>query len=57
MYDMFNYKLYDSEGYMLKSGTIFVDSLDVGDKFRDDSLRLYDITPGEQYTLKFSNYE
>lgn len=57
MHDMFNYKLYDSEGFMVKSGTIFLNSLDVGDKFRDNSLLLADITPGEQYTLKFSNYE
>ncbi len=57
MYDMFNYKLYDSEGYMVKSGSVFLDNINSGDKFKDDSLMLYDITPGETYTLKFYDYQ
>lgn len=37
-YDIIRYKLYDSEEYMVASGGIYLDSLDQGDKFRDDSI-------------------
>ena len=43
--------------YMVKSGTVYLDSLNSGDKFRDDSLILYDIVPGEKYELKFFDCE
>lgn len=55
-YDMMSYKLYDNEGYVITSGNIYLDSLDQGDKFKDDSLVIYDITPGESYKLIFSEY-
>lgn len=54
--DMISYKLYDSEGYVVESGNIFLSSLGKGDKFNDDSIVIYDITPGESYTLKFFEY-
>ena len=57
LYDMFNYKLYDSQSYMVKSGTVYLDSLNSGDKFRDDLLILYDIVPGEKYELMFFDCE
>ena len=53
---MMSYKLYDNEGYVITSGNIYLDSLDQGDKFKDDSLVIYDITPGESYRLIFSEY-
>ncbi len=56
-YDTIRYKLYDSEGYIVHSGTVYLDFLSVGDKFRDDSLVLYELVPGETYTLKFSDIE
>lgn len=56
-YDMISYKLYDSEGYVIASGNIYLDSLDQGDKFKDNSIVLYDVTPGETYRLGFSEYE
>lgn len=56
-YDMISYKLYDSNGYMVKSGNIFLRSLGQGDKFKDDSTVIYDITPGDSYTLKLTAYE
>lgn len=57
-YDMFNYKIYDSEGYMVDSGSVFVGpSLGAGDKFKDDSLVIYDLTPGETYTLQLLDSE
>lgn len=55
-YDMISYKLYDSDGYMVYSGNIYLDALSVGDKFKDDSIVIYDITPGETYTLKLLEY-
>ena len=42
---------------MVKSGTVYLDSLNSGDKFRDDSLILYDIVPGEKYELMFFDCE
>lgn len=57
-YDIISYKLYDSDGYMVDSGQIYVGtSLSSGDKFKDDSLAIYDVTPGETYTLQLLNYE
>lgn len=54
--DIINYKLYDSEDYMITSGSVYLDSIDQGDKFKDDSIVIYDITPGETYRLVLSEY-
>ena len=54
--DMVNYKLLDSEGYVVDSGTIFLDGLSEGDKFRDDSILFFDAIPGETYTIVFSEH-
>lgn len=51
-YDDIAYKLYNSEGYLIDNGYIFLDSLSTGDKFRE-SVTIYNVTPGETYTLKF----
>lgn len=56
-YDMISYKLYDSKKYMITSGDIYLNSLDKGDKFKDDSIVIYDITPGETYRLILSEYD
>lgn len=53
LYDVVSYKLYD-DGYLVASGDLFLDSLSEGDKFKDDSIVVYDIEPGEAYTLSFS---
>ena len=53
-YDIISYKLYDSGGYMVDSGNVFLTSLAVGDKFKDDSIVVYDVKPGEAYTLKLT---
>ena len=55
-YDMISYKLYDSAGYLVDSGNIYLPSLSAGDKFTDDSVVIYDITPGESYTFNFSDH-
>jgi len=54
--DMISYKLYDSSGYVITSGNIHLNSLDQGDGFKDDSIVIYDITPGETYRLVFSEH-
>lgn len=54
--DMIGYKLYDSAGYLVDSGTIYLSSLSAGDKFKDDSVVIYDVTPGESYTFHLSEY-
>ena len=55
-YDMISYKLYDSAGCLVDSGNIYLSSLSVGDKFKDNSVVIYDITPGESYTFRLSEY-
>lgn len=54
MYEKISYKLYDSSGYVVDSGNIYLDSLSAGDKFKNDSLVVYDVIPGESYTLQLS---
>ncbi len=56
-FDKFRYKLYDSGGYVVDSGTVFLSSLSAGDKFKDESIVLYDVKPGESYTLKLMEYD
>lgn len=52
--DEISYKLYDSNEYLIDSGDILFDSdICVGDKFKDDSTEIYDVKPGEKYTLVF----
>ena len=53
-YDHVAYKIYDSENYMVESGTVYLNGLGEGEKFRDDSLTIYDLMPGETYTISFS---
>lgn len=55
-YDMLSYKLYDGGGYVVDSGDIYLTSLSTGDKFKDDSVVIYDVTPGESYTFQLSEY-
>ena len=50
--DVIDYKRYDSEGYSIDSGSVFLDSLREGEKFKDSSIVIYDITPGETYGLQ-----
>lgn len=53
-YDMISYKLYDSENYLVDSGDVYLSSLNAGDKFKDDSIVIYEVTPGKSYTLRLS---
>ena len=55
-YDIISYKLYDSAGYVVDSGTIYLSSLSAGDRFKDDSVVIYDIVPGESYTFHLLEY-
>ena len=55
-YDMISYKIYDSQGYMVDSGNVYLRNLTAGDKFKDDTIVVYDVTPGETYTIKFFEY-
>jgi hypothetical protein len=46
----FDWKLYDSEGYLIDKGTFYTDSLSVGDKFKEESIFIADgIKSGESY--------
>lgn len=55
-YDVIAYKIYDSEGYMIDSGNAYLRNLTAGDKFKDDTIVVYDVTPGEIYTIQFYEY-
>ena len=44
------YKLYDADGIVVKSGTIYTEAVAVGEKFRE-TISLYDLIPGDTYTL------
>ena len=55
-YDTITYKLYDSDGYLVDSSNVYLSSLSVGDKFKDDSITIYDVVPGENYTIQFTEY-
>lgn len=46
------WKLYDSEGYVVASGTCYTEALSVGEKFRNEKAYAWDcIVPGENYKL------
>ena len=53
-YDKICYRLYDSAGYLVDSGNIYLRSLHKGDRFKDNSAVFYDLTPGETYTFTLS---
>lgn len=57
IYDSIAYKIYDSEGYKVDSGSIYLDAISQGDKFKDDSIIFYDVTPGENYRIEFTENE
>jgi hypothetical protein len=46
------YKVYDSDGFVVSSGTVYITALKVGDKFRNEKEYIWDITLGETYTLE-----
>ena len=49
------YKVYDSDGYVVASGTFNSDSIKVGDKFKDDYFWVDNLEIGETYTLELLN--
>lgn len=55
-YDTIFYKVYDSKGYVVDSGKVYLSNLVEGDKFKDDSIIVYNVVPGETYTINFSEY-
>lgn len=56
VYDVIAYKLYDSEEYLINTGMVYLKSLDNGDKFKDDSIVIHDVIPGETYSLRLMEY-
>lgn len=53
----FTWKLYDSEGYLIDSDTIFISGLTVGDKFRDEIGYAFDcIESGVSYKIEITDY-
>lgn len=56
IYDMVSYKLYDSQNCVVETGQLYIRLISEGDKFKDDSISIYDVTPGETYKIVFSEY-
>jgi hypothetical protein len=52
--EIIGYKLYDSQGYMVKTGSITLSNLEQGDRFKDKTITFYDAVPGESYVIRFS---
>ncbi len=48
------WKLYDEEGYVVKSGTCYTSSVEQGEKYKDSEETIYSLTPGK-YSLKIIN--
>ena len=55
-FESFNWKLYDSNGYLVDSGTFVIDNLSLGDKFRKDCIHLYNL-PADNYRLELYDYK
>lgn len=53
-YDIIGYKLYDSDDYLVDSGSVYLSALSEGDKFKDSSIIVYDVIPGTTYVLKLT---
>lgn len=49
-----SYKLYDSDDFVVKSGTAYSVSVKVGEKFKEE-ITIYDLIPGEKYKLVIQN--
>ena len=49
---LFDYKLYDSNGYVVESGSIVTQQVCVGDQFNDSQM-FFNLKIGETYTLEF----
>lgn len=56
-YDIIGYKLYDSDGNLIDANNIYLSALSKGDKFKNDSIEIYDVIPGESYVLKLTEYD
>lgn len=49
---VFNWKLYDADDYLVDSGSVYIDGLSVGDKFKNEEAYSWDkIKPGQEYKL------
>ena len=44
------------DGYLVDASNIYLSSLDSGDKFKDDSIIILDVVPGETYVLELLEY-
>lgn len=48
-YCQIGWKLYDKEGYVIKSGTTYTPALEPGDKFRNVEEHIWNLAPGEYW--------
>lgn len=54
-YCYIGYKLYDSEGYVIKSGNVMTDQMTVGEKFKNVKLYFSEAERGQTYRLELLN--
>ncbi len=55
-YDIFVYQLCDGSGYVVETSWLYLENLRPGDRFKDHSVQIYNITPGESYIFRLSEY-
>lgn len=53
---MFVYRLCGESGYVVDTGLRYLENLRPGDRLKDHSVRIYNITSGESYTFRLSEY-
>ena len=52
---LISWKLYDSEGYVVDSGTCYTSSVSEGEKFRNAEINIYNLDIGGSYRLVLTN--
>ena len=53
----FTYKLYDAGGYVVASGKSTVSDISVGDKFKNETFKIYNVSPSTSYKLVIDDYK
>lgn len=53
----FTYKLYDADGYVVASGKSTVGDISVGDKFKNETFKIYNVSLSTSYKLVIEDYQ
>ena len=56
-YCIFNYRVFDRNGYVVDSGSVFTSDLKINEKFKNEKVYISNLVPGDSYTIELSDYE